>query len=363
MFSPISIFKYLPRTLRMTKEGTRFILLTFAVGGAAINTGANLLYLLLAMMLSVIIVSGFLSEQSLRNVTVTVGPVPPLHAGCQGLIPLKLFNRKRRLFSYSLSAVALIKGAVISREAHFMSIPPQTVQTRLLQAAFAKRGCYRVEGLRLSTTFPFGLFVKSAGWEESMEVWVYPNVRPVSRPARSTAFPERSILSEQKGHGAGFNHFRDYLFGDDRRFIHWKLSARQRRLILKEREREEGREVTLFFGAPAPSEKPAGWEERFERGVETVASLAVSLIEDGFQVGLRTAGLDIDPDGGAAHLETLMKALALLQPADAVRAAVPTDGQALFVGLEEDPFWREKGSLFQGAILISSTGEANDLFR
>ncbi|TLY20952.1 MAG: hypothetical protein E6K66_09515, partial [Nitrospirae bacterium] len=50
------------RSIRLTSEGTRFLLFTFGIGLAAINTGNNLFYLLLAMMLSLIVISGLLSE-------------------------------------------------------------------------------------------------------------------------------------------------------------------------------------------------------------------------------------------------------------------------------------------------------------
>ena len=56
-----------PRRLKLTREGKYFIFITFGVGVAAINTGNNLLYLLLGMLLSLIIVSGVLSELSLRH--------------------------------------------------------------------------------------------------------------------------------------------------------------------------------------------------------------------------------------------------------------------------------------------------------
>src|SRR5438105_13638821 len=51
------------RSIRLTSDGTRFVVLTLAVGVAAINTGNNLLYLLLAMILSIIVHSGMISEQ------------------------------------------------------------------------------------------------------------------------------------------------------------------------------------------------------------------------------------------------------------------------------------------------------------
>ncbi len=52
----------LPRRLRITFEGKAFLLITLGVGAAAINTGNNLLYLAFSMNLSLIVVSGFLSE-------------------------------------------------------------------------------------------------------------------------------------------------------------------------------------------------------------------------------------------------------------------------------------------------------------
>jgi len=50
------------RSIRLTSEGTRFLLFTIGIGVAAVNTGNNLFYLLLAMMLSVVVISGVLSE-------------------------------------------------------------------------------------------------------------------------------------------------------------------------------------------------------------------------------------------------------------------------------------------------------------
>src|SRR5262249_58543928 len=55
------------RSIRFTPEGVRFLLFTLGIGLAAINTGNNLFYLLLAMMLSLIVVSGLLSEHCLRR--------------------------------------------------------------------------------------------------------------------------------------------------------------------------------------------------------------------------------------------------------------------------------------------------------
>ena len=61
----------MPRGLTFTRDGKVFVLISLGVGFAAVNTGNNLLFLVLGMMLGMIIVSGILSEITLRNVTVT----------------------------------------------------------------------------------------------------------------------------------------------------------------------------------------------------------------------------------------------------------------------------------------------------
>ena len=50
-----------PRTLRPTRAGWIFFALTLGVGFAALNTGNNLTYLVLSLMLAFLVLSGVLS--------------------------------------------------------------------------------------------------------------------------------------------------------------------------------------------------------------------------------------------------------------------------------------------------------------
>ena len=59
-----------PRRLRTTAVGRTFLVLTVGIGLAALNTGNNLLYLVLGLQLATIVVSGLLSEQALRRLRV-----------------------------------------------------------------------------------------------------------------------------------------------------------------------------------------------------------------------------------------------------------------------------------------------------
>ena len=59
-----------PRKLRPTRAGWVFFLLLFGVGFAALNTGNNLLYLVLSFLLAFLTLSGVLSESALRGIEV-----------------------------------------------------------------------------------------------------------------------------------------------------------------------------------------------------------------------------------------------------------------------------------------------------
>src|SRR5258705_5478279 len=59
-----------PRRLKFTREGKFFVGITLGVGIAAINTANNLLYLLLGLLLALMVVTGIMSQISLRDLTV-----------------------------------------------------------------------------------------------------------------------------------------------------------------------------------------------------------------------------------------------------------------------------------------------------
>ena len=90
-----------PRRLKLTREGKYFIGITFGVGFAAINTGNNLLYLLLGMLLSLIVVSGVMSELSLRHLTVARRLPPRAQVGRPHLVEIEVYNHKKRVPSYA----------------------------------------------------------------------------------------------------------------------------------------------------------------------------------------------------------------------------------------------------------------------
>src|SRR5262249_58137772 len=92
---------------RPTRDGGWCVFAAVGLGVAAVNTGNNLAYLLCSMLLALIIVSGMLSDLTIRALHVTVTRPDAIHAGQPALVTIALVNRKRRLASYSVTLEAL----------------------------------------------------------------------------------------------------------------------------------------------------------------------------------------------------------------------------------------------------------------
>src|SRR4029077_14831572 len=100
----ISVPRFQPsRTLRPTREGWWCLLAAVGVGFAAVSTGNNLLYLLEAMLLGLVVVSGLLSEMSMRGIHLPLRVPDEVFAGRPALFTVLVVNTKRRLPSYSIA--------------------------------------------------------------------------------------------------------------------------------------------------------------------------------------------------------------------------------------------------------------------
>jgi len=302
---------YRNRSITFTPAGTRFVFLTLAIGVAAVNTGNNLLYLILGMMLSLIIVSGILSEQSLRKISVDWRFPTRIFAQQAVPVVIRITNGKRFLPSFSFRVDA---GTDAAQSVYTFKLSAQQSTSFPQTTRFEKRGWQTLPALRFHTTFPFGFFHKSLIRPPLRTVLVYPRLLPVPpNIGWMSARPGQDHEYRQRGSGATLHNLRDYTLLDDARGIHWKASARESKLLLKEYEREEDDNVQLFFSnhLAARSEEQL---QNFERAVELTASLAYAFHHRGFAVNLQTlsqteAGPETSPD-----LDAALKRLALIQP-------------------------------------------------
>lgn len=299
------------RSVKVTSVGIRYLLLCLAVGLAAVNTGNNLLYLLFAMMLSLILVSGILSERTLRRLSATRDLPPRLFAGSPIAYRITLTNTKRFMPAFSLRVRERIGSIrVTTPDLWCPRLDPGRHMDFDTTIAFHDRGLHRLDGVEATTTFPFGLFEKTFLLPADTQSLVYPRIETVTTPA-ARSDTDGGVRTVRRG-TTGLHQLRDYHVGDDPRYIHWKHSARRAKLVVREPEREASRTVVLIFSNRLPADPLPIHREWFEDAVRLAASLASQAIDNGYEVLLATWDGARRPAGGRLHLERLLRTLATI---------------------------------------------------
>ncbi len=304
------LFKF-PRSLSVTREGKWFIGILLFIGVAAINTGNNLLYLVVATLLSLIVISGIMSESTIRAVTVERTLPRRVFKGSPVVARLKARNSKRTFPSFSFYVREIAEPSVTAGSAYFLKIDPGKETISAVKYTFRERGLRRLTALKVETRFPFGLFLKGREEASRQEVLVYPSTRLKAKPALlATDSASGAERSRGRGGAAELYGLRDYTFADDSRHIHWRSVARTGKLLVKEFERERERKAVIVF-----ENREARDPRAFEDAVDEAASYAEYLLGEGFSVGLKTLTNEIAPRAGRDQLDRILYSLALITPA------------------------------------------------
>lgn len=299
------------RQLRFTREGKYFVALTFGIGFAAINTGNNLLYLVLGMLLALIVGSGILSELALRGLVASRQPPQRIFAETPFLMGITLTNTKRRLPSFSIEVEDELAGAPLEKKCYFLKVPARRTQKTAYRHTFAQRGRYQLGGYTFSTRFPFGLFEKSRRTDDAREVLVYPRVMPL-RPNEASSRESGEETGGRLGRIGEYHALRDYRRGDDPRDIAWRNSAKLGRPLVREHEDPSGRRISIFLDNRAGEQESLD-PARQEEAVSRAASLAAHYLGRGFFVSLASRSFAIGSGSGQPHLDRLLTALALVE--------------------------------------------------
>lgn len=313
------------RKLKLTREGKYFIGITFGVGFAAINTGNNLLYLLLGMLLSLIIVSSVMSELSLRHLTVVRRLPPRAQVGRPHLVEIEVYNHKRRTPSYAIEIEDLRAGQPADKRCFFLKISPGSAQVAAYRRTPARRGRDRHIGFRIATRFPFGFFEKSRELSAEGDLIIYPAVDPVRLPVDQIGRRPGGDGAFGRGAGDEIVGVRPMREGDDPRDIYWRKSTLQGQLVLRERARETRRDVDYVIDTTYVGDKPDDdWSHHFERRIRDVASRSVAHLKRGDSVTIRTTVRERVRADSTVGADPLLRFLALLEPSETAESGRTT---------------------------------------
>jgi uncharacterized protein (DUF58 family) len=306
---------------RVTREGWIYILGIVLVALAAINTGNNLLFLILASLIASILMSGILSSITLAGVELKLHLPEHIFAGQSVRASVELRNEKLTLPSFSLRVEAAktenqAAAAMLETPVYFPYLPRQQAVKQSVPLLFLQRGVYRQEAFKIVTRFPFGFLQKARRMDLAAEALVYPAVAASSEFLEVLPGLQGAMESNAKGRGQDLYALRGYLPNDSARHVHWKASARFGSLMVREFAREDDCRVLLVFdpqssaaAAPQSNEK-----ESFERAVTFCAALAWNFHERNALLEFRSAEASTPPAPASENIFAILRHLALVQP-------------------------------------------------
>ena len=315
--------------LRVTKVGLWYLAACAVVLAAATNTGNNGLFLVVAMLFAAFLVSHLVAVANLRSLTVELSPDAEIFANRPAHLDLSIRARGRLLPHWLLIVTVDPEDIEPPIDAPQRRTSPMLVP-RLdadgehrgqLEVLVRRRGARVLRRVRVTSLFPFGFFQKGRRLPADAEILVYPELFDAAsaQPARTGKAGEESV--RRAGHGHGLYALREFRQGDDPRGIHWKQTARQRRLIYQQRETEESRRLMIVFDNAVGELAEKRDRKRFERLVSEAATAAVDHLDAGFDVSLVTREEHLPFAGGPRQRHSILEALALVEPVP--RDAIP----------------------------------------
>jgi len=242
------------RRIRPTREGWVFLAAALAVALAALNTGNNLLYLVFATQLAMITLSGVLSELSIQQLRLRRRLSSRLFANVSTRGRWSVSNPRRKLPSLAISVREVSGRNAELTEGGLAQLPLLgAMESRELEAkwVFGARGVHRLSGVRVATTWPFGIFEKYYDIPAPQEVLVHPApLAVIDGKVTLRGTNEEGRATQRRGDGT-FLGLREHKEGDDPRRVHWPSSARRGHLVAVERADHRGGELAIIVRWPS----------------------------------------------------------------------------------------------------------------
>jgi uncharacterized protein (DUF58 family) len=343
-----------------TVGGAAILGLIVIVGFSAWNTGNNLLFLVLSLLVASLVVGFFAGNYCLKKLDVKMRFPETIFAGEATPILVSLHNRKRIFPTFSV--IAQVRGnerekSVLFDEVkeilplkwaekitrppivrrtldYFVFVPRRNSVENKTEHIFENRGRFIIKDFELSTKFPFGFFRHRRRLSaQEAEIVIFPKLISINEETMDLPLERGNLVANKKGLGQDLLSLRDYQPMDDLRRVDWQATARAQRLIVREFAAEDDKRVTIIFDTRLEAENNGKKltlrekieaeqkgknltpvSEKFENGVSRTASLLAHFTEEQAEIRL-IVDENIGEFGiGRQHLNECLKRLALIEP-------------------------------------------------
>jgi len=266
-----------------------------------VNYNLGLGYILTFLLAGVALVSVLHTFRNLAHLEIHAGRTEPVFAGEDAIFPLLVTNPTQ----LPRTAVAMRPSDAWAAEAGVVwgDVDAASTQRCELRIHAHQRGRLRLPRVRVSTSFPVGLFYAWSYVAPDMTCLVYPRPEGGVVPPP----PPQGGAGEGLQSGGGQDDFAGlnrYTPGDSPRRVAWKAVARGQPLMTKQFTGLEAGELWLRW-TDLPSDL------RVEGRLSRLARWVVDAEREGIRFGLELPAATIEPDRGSLHVENCLTALAL----------------------------------------------------
>ena len=315
----------------VTRTGLVFAASVILLAFVAVLSANNLLFLILAAMLSVLGISGFVSKLGLAGLEIDILLPEHLSARRKFRAAVRLKNLKRWMSSFAIH-VAGSAEAGFDCSLFFPVIPRGATIEEPVDLYFPRRGRWRERSFEFTTRFPFGFAERREEVTTRHDILVYPCLDGRPDLENLLAVISGDLEARRRGLGHDFYRIRPYEALESARHVDWKATAHTGALQVREFAREEDQEVWIGLDLTVPDES----QEWFETAVDCAAFLSYRLNLRGARVRFRTQEFSVAvPTEGSIY--AVLKYLALVTPRNGAALAPSPDSGRLEIILTANP--------------------------
>ena len=178
------------------------------------------------------------------------------------------------------------------------------------------RGLFRWQKTKVIQSDYFGVYLSTQWYNCETQLTVYPAWESAGHPvlAPKTLFGYAGVVSSKiPGAGHDFYGVRPYVKGDNLRQVHWRVSAKQGDLFVRDYLMQRNATVNVVVDARASVNQFAGQTHVFESSLSCAASVAEQCLRAGHKVALVIVGrqyVKIPAGVGRRHFKRILQALA-----------------------------------------------------
>jgi len=164
------------------------------------------------------------------------------------------------------------------------SMAPKAEQEELFAVPTNKRAVIVAGPAESVRGDQLGLLRRAQKWADAVDLFVHPRtVRLAPSAAGLVRDLEGQVSKKITNNDIAFHALRPYVPGDDRRYVHWRTSARIGQLMVRQFEETRRSQLTIIH---ATRNDLYASEEEFELAISITASIAAQVIRDGTQMNV-----------------------------------------------------------------------------